>query len=173
MSVSLAVALLALLVALFAVVALVAVYARVRVLESTRGGELSGYAALVGRAAPAVVCPRPGQQVSIVAVLDAGCALCRGVWDVLGAAAHDQADDLGAGGSRFVGLVARSSDLPVGPAGGGAELIIDLTARADLFEGYSPTLLAVDGAGTIVHRSFIYPDTDVRALVLDLSKGQR
>lgn len=173
MSVSLAVALLALLVSLFAVVALVAVYARVRALEAARGGELSGYAALVGRPAPAAVHPGAGERATVVAILDADCALCRGVWDALVTAADEQAGDLGTARTRFVGVVDRRSDLPVDPAGGGAELIADLTTRADLFEGYSPTVLAVDTAGTIVHRSFVYPDTDLRALLLDLSKGPR
>ena len=49
MTVTLAVALLALLVALFASVALVAVYARVRGLEAGAAAGLTGYPTLVGR----------------------------------------------------------------------------------------------------------------------------
>ncbi|MHA6793383.1 hypothetical protein ACVGVM_07645 [Pseudonocardia bannensis] len=169
---ALAVALIALLVALFAVAALVAVYARVRALESGRSAELSGYAALVGRPAPAAVRPRPGEGLAIVAVLDAGCALCHGVWEAIGAVAAERAGEVP---TRYVGLVDRRSDIPeagAGEAGARTELLADITARADLFEGYSPTILAVDATGTVVHRSFVYPDTDVRALLLDLTEGQ-
>ncbi|MFC5994404.1 hypothetical protein ACFQE5_09300 [Pseudonocardia hispaniensis] len=164
MSLSLAVALLALLVALFTLVALVAVYARLRALEAGRRAELSGYAPLVGRAGPATVRPRPGERLTVVAVLDTGCALCRGVWDALRAVAAECPD------ARFVGLVDRPADLPdAGPAGD-AELLADLATRADLYEGYSPTVLVVDAAGTIVHRSFIYSDTNVRSLLSDLTR---
>ncbi|NMH96004.1 hypothetical protein [Pseudonocardia acidicola] len=175
MSLSLAVALIALLFALFALVALVAVHARVRALEAGRGAGLSGYAALVGRPAPASVHPRAGERLAIVAVLDGGCALCRSVWDTVDAVAADRAGDPAGTPVRFVGLVDRVSDLPGLPAAPGTriELLADITARADLFEGYSPTLLAVDAAGTIVHRSFVYPDTDVRALLLDLTGPDR
>ncbi|WP_219418075.1 hypothetical protein [Pseudonocardia nigra] len=165
MSVALAVALLALLVALFALVALVAVYARVRALEAGRAAELSGYAPLVGRAAPAVVRPGPGGRVSVVAVLDADCAACHTVWDVLVEAAGC------ADGTRFVALVDRPADFTPDPSGRAA-LVADTGARADLFEGYTPTLLAVDAAGTVTHRSFVYPDTDLRALVVELAGGQ-
>ena len=70
--------------------------------------------------------------------------------------------------ARFVALV----DRPEGFAhpDGRAELLVDVDARADLFEGYSPTLLAVDAAGVVTHRSFVYADTDLRALVRDLTQ---
>lgn len=164
MSVSLAVALLALLVALFAVVALVAVYARVRALEAGRAAELSGYAPLVGRAAPAAVRPRPGERAAVVAVLDADCALCHGLWAAVTAAARHAVP------VRFVGLVDRPADFLADA--GHAELLADAGVRADLYEGYSPTLLAVDAAGTVVHRSFVYADTDVPTLLMDLISGR-
>jgi hypothetical protein len=162
MSVALAVALLALLVALFALVAVVAVYARVRALEAGRAAELSGYASLVGRPAPAAVRPRPGEQVAVVAVLDGDCALCRAVWQAMGEA-HRR--DAVIGGVRYVGLVGRATDVPTG----GAELVVDGQARADLFEGYAPTVLTVGVAGTVTGRRFVYPDTDVPALLRDLT----
>ncbi|WP_433558671.1 hypothetical protein ACQPWY_09550 [Pseudonocardia xinjiangensis] len=162
MSVALAVALLALLVALFTLVALVAVYARVRALEATGPAELSGYVALVGRQAPAAVRPGPGQRAAVVAVLDAHCALCHAVWDALCAVQDDPH-------VRVVALVDRPEDFAV-RAGGRAELLADPDARADLFEGYSPTLLAVDAAGVVTHRSFVYSDTDLGALVQDLTQ---
>lgn len=157
-------ALLALLVALFTLVALVAVYARLRQLEAGRV-QLSGYAALVGRAAPAAVSPRDGELVAVVAVLDADCALCRGVWSALCGAADELRDEP----ARFVAVVDRlEHGFDQHPR---CELRADVGARADLFEGYSPTLLAVDATGTVTHRSFVYPDTDVRALLLDLTKA--
>lgn len=163
MTVPLAVSLLALLVALFCLVALVAVYARVRALEAGRAVELSGYAALVGRAAPAAVRPRSGERRSIVAVLDADCATCHGVWDALAATSVPA--------TRLVALVDDTAAFTGRPAGD-AELLTDVDARADLFEGYSPTLLAVDAAGTVTHRSFVYADTDLRALLQDLTQQE-
>lgn len=173
MSLSLAVALLALLVALFAVTALVAVYARVKALEAGRGAgsALSGYAALVGRPAPAAVAPRAGERMSVVAVLDTSCASCLSLWDTVNELSVELADS--AQGVRYVGLVDRETDLAGAATGPHAELLADVTVRADLFEGYAPTLLAVDAGGTVSHRSFVYPDTDVRALLLDLVKGTR
>lgn len=172
MTPSLAVALLALLVALFAVTALVAVYARVKALEAGTGpAALSGYAALVGRPAPPAVAPRAGERMSVVAVLDTSCATCLSLWDTLNDVAAELADS--APGARYVGLVDHRTDLAGAATGPHAELLADTTVRADLFEGYAPTLLAVDAGGTVFHRSFVYPDTDVRALLLDLVKGHR
>jgi hypothetical protein len=162
LSVSLAVALLSLLVALFALVALVAVYARVRALEAGRTAELSGYAALVGRPAPAAVRPGSGQWRSVVAVLDADCALCHAVWEALAAGDPNAA-------IRFVALVDRPADFATRP-NARAELLADPDVRADLFEGYSPTVLAVDAAGTVTRRNFVYADTDLRALLLELTQ---
>jgi len=168
MSVALAVALLALLVALFAVVALVAVYARVRALEAGRSVELSGYASLVGRPAPRAVAPRVGESLAVVAVLDSSCASCHVVWDTLVEVSAQVEEPV-----RYVGLVDRAGDLVGFREGGRAELLADVSARADLFEGYSPTLLAVGADGTVVHRSFVYPDTDLRALLPELIEGGR
>lgn len=159
-SVSLAVALLALLVALFTLVALVAVYARVRALEAARAAGLSGYAGLVGRPAPAAVRPAPGQRGSLVAVLDAGCGLCPAVLAALAESGP---------GVRVVALVDRADAFEVP---GRIELVADASARADLYEGYAPTLLAVDGSGAVRDRYFVYPDTDVAALVRGMAGGE-
>jgi hypothetical protein len=159
MSIALAVALLALLVALFALVALVAVYARVRALEAARAAGLSGYASLAGSTAPATVRPGPGQHRALVAVLDADCALCHAVVDALA----------GSGPAvRAVALADRTDGFDV-PADGRVELLADPAARAELFEGYAPTLLAVDAAGAVRDRRFVYPDTDLPALVRSLA----
>lgn len=156
MTLTLAVALLALLVALFALVALVAVYARVRGLEAGRAAELSGYASLVGRPAPPAVRPRDGESGALVAVVDGDCALCRGVWDAL--------SEVSRPGIRFVALSDRAE--PFAP--NMAEMLVDPDTRAGLYEGYSPTVLALDAAGTVTHRRFVYADTDVRGLLQDL-----
>jgi hypothetical protein len=153
-----ALALLALLVALFALVALMAVYARVRALEAAREIGLSGYAAVVGRPAPSSVRPRPGQRAGLVAVLDADCALCHAVWDAIADGVADRAADTG---MRVVALVDRSAAFA---SHAGAELLTDSAARADLFEGYAPTVLRLDAAGTVVHRSFVDADTDLPGL---------
>jgi hypothetical protein len=153
MSAQLAVALLALLVAFFALVALVAVYARVRALEAGREIGLSGYAAVVGRPAPSSVRPGPGRRSGLVAVLDADCALCHLVWDALAAITDP--------GVRVIALVDRSDPFAPHP---GAEVLTDPAARADLFEGYSPTVLQLDAVGTVVHRTFVDADTDLVGL---------
>ena len=165
MSVALAVALLALLVALFTLVALVAVYARVRSLENLEAaGDLavSGYPVLVGRRAPGSVRPAVGDTGGIVAIVDADCALCGAVLDALGPVAT-------AGGVRVVALTDRpghDGDLP-------DFVRVDVSARADLFEGYAPTILAVDTTGTVVARRFVYADTDLPATLRELSARAR
>ncbi|GAA0937031.1 hypothetical protein [Pseudonocardia zijingensis] len=154
MSLELAVALLALLVAAFALVALVAVYARVRALEAARRIGLSGYGAVVGRPAPASVHPGPGRRRGYVAVLDAECALCHVVWEALAPLADD--------GVRVVALVDRPEAFAAHP---GSELLADPAARAELFEGYAPTVLRLDAAGTVVDRTFVDADTDLAGLL--------
>lgn len=158
MSVALAVALLALLVAAFTLVALIGVYARVRGLEAASADTgLSGYATLVGRPAPASVRPGPGERCSLVAILDGDCTLCATVVDAL--AAVNAADRV-----RVVGLTDRIH----GPATGTGILRVDVAARADLYEGYAPTVLAVDAGGTVVARRFVYADTDLPELLREL-----
>ena len=49
-----------------------------------------------------------------------------------------------------------------------AFLRVDVAARADLFEGYAPTVLAVDAAGTVVARRFVYADTDLPEALREL-----
>jgi hypothetical protein len=85
-----------------------------------------------------------------VAVLDADCALCHLVWDALAAIADP--------GVRVVALVDRPDEFAPHP---GAELLADPGARAELFEGYSPTVLQLDAVGTVVHRTFVDADTDL------------
>lgn len=163
MGVPLAVALLALLLALFCLVALVAVYARLRALEAGRAAELSGYASIVGRRAPPPVRPLPGQHRGLVAVLDADCALCHVVRDGLADTAARVP------GLRAVALVPGGVE-QAGPDG--VATVADPAARAELYEGYAPTVLVVDGAGTVTDRRFVYADTDVRALLTDLTDGR-
>jgi hypothetical protein len=157
-TVTLAVALLALLAALFALVALVAVYARVRGLEAGAAVGLTGYPALVGRPAPASVRPGPGQRCAVVAIVDGDCAVCRTLLTALAAILPDD-------GVRVVALTDREDAFPV-LAG---VVRVDATARGDLFEGYTPTVLAVDPAGTVVARRFVYADTDVPAVLRELT----
>ena len=158
MTVTLAVALIALLTALFALVALVAVYARVRSLEAGTGAGLTGYPTLVGRPAPASVRPRPGERGALVAVVDGDCALCRTVLAALAAIT----------GVRVVALTDRD-DAAEGHALAAGAVRVDVAARADLFEGYTPTVLAVDAAGTVVARRFVYSDTDVPTVLRELA----
>ncbi|GAA5140955.1 hypothetical protein [Pseudonocardia adelaidensis] len=153
MTVQMAVALVALLVALFTLVALVAVYARVRGLEASREIGLSGYGAVVGRPAPPSVRPGPDRRSGLVAVLDADCALCHAVWDALTAVPDS--------GVRIVALVDRPDAFTPHP---GAERLADPAARAELFEGYAPTVLQLDATGVIVQRTFVDADTDLPAL---------
>ena len=105
MSVALAVALLALLVALFTLAALVAMYARLRGLEAAGDVAVSGYPALVGRPAPVSVRPGPGDAAGLVAIVDGDCALCGAVLDAL-------ADVDAAGGVHVVALVPAAGPVP-------------------------------------------------------------
>ena len=171
MTVTLAVALLALLVGLFALVALVAVYARVRGLEAGAAAGLSGYPTLVGRPAPASVRPGPGDRCALVAVVDGECALCVTVLAALAA--------MVGGDVRVVALTDRSLtgrlDHDLLPPGA---VQVDPAARAELFEGYAPTVVAVDPTGTVVARRFVYSDTDVPLVLRELAdqgaqSGQR
>jgi hypothetical protein len=164
---ALAVALLALLVALFTLVALVAVYARVRQLEAGRAVELSGYASLTGRPAPPGVHPAAPDELTVVAVVDEGCVLCHAVWSELAAIA----DELPDARVRLVAVAHAAVDRNTFPPHPRVELLVDAAVRADLFEGYSPTLLTVDRGGRIGHRSFVYQDTDVRSLLHELIKA--
>ena len=58
-----------------------------------------------------------------------------------------------------------------GAGGAPALLRVDVAARADLFEGYAPTVLAVDAAGTVVARRFVYADTDLPERCASCSPG--
>ena len=156
MSLALAVALLALLVALFTLVALVAVYARLRGLEAAGDVAVSGYPALVARPAPVSARPGPGDAAGLVAIVDGDCALCGALLDAL-------ADVAAAGGVQVVALSDRA-----GHGSAPAFLRVDVAARADLFEGYAPTVLAVDAAGTVVGRRFVYADTDLPEALREL-----
>ena len=161
MSVALAVALLALLVAVFTLVALVAVYVRVRGLEASGDAAVSGYPTLVGRPAPVSVRPGPGEAAGLVAIVDGDCTLCVAVIDAL-------ADVGAAGGVRVMALTDR-----VGHGSAPAFVRVDVAARADLFEGYAPTVLAVDAAGTVVARRFVYADTDLPEALRELAARAR
>jgi len=156
MSLALAVALLALLVALFTLVALVAVYARLRGLEAAGDVAVSGYPALVGRPAPDSVRPGRDDAAGLVAIVDGDCALCGALLDAL-------ADVDAAGGVQVVALSDRA-----GHGSAPAFLRVDVAARADLFEGYAPTVLAVDATGTVVARRFVYADTDLPKALREL-----
>ena len=48
------------------------------------------------------------------------------------------------------------------------DVVVDTDVRAELFEGYSPTILAVDASGRIRSRTFVYADTDRVGLVAGL-----
>jgi hypothetical protein len=163
MTVTLALALLALLVALFTLVALVAVYARVRGLEADAADSRTSYPTLVGRPAPAAVRPGSGDRCALVAVVDGDCSLCHTLLAEL-------ATIPGGSGVRVVALTDRTlpdgpHDHPLPPEA----VLVDVAARAELFEGYTPTVLAVDAAGTVVARRFVYADTDVPALLRELA----
>ena len=96
----------------------------------------------------------------IVAVVDGDCALCGAVVDALSAVA--------AGGVRVVALTDRDDNRD------GPDFVrVDTAARADLFEGYAPTILAVDAAGTVVARRFVYADTSLPDALRELTARAR
>jgi hypothetical protein len=136
-------------------------YARLRGLEAAGDVAVSGYPALVGRPAPVSVRPGPGDAAGLVAIVDGDCALCGAVLDAL-------ADVDAAGGVHVVALSDRA-----GHGSAPAFVRVDVAARADLFEGYAPTVLAVDAAGTVVARRFVYADTDLPEALLELAARAR
>lgn len=171
MELATAISLVAVLVALVAVLGLVAVYGRLRQLEAGAATDLSGYSAASTRIAPSAVLPRAGATASLVAVLDRDCAMCHVLW--LHLSELRESGDYAS--LRIVGLL----DAPVGDAfgafggGSGAELLVDASARADLYEGYAPTLLAVDREGEVRSRRFVYADTDIPSTVRELADSVR
>ena len=116
---------------------------------------------LVSRAAPVSVRPGPGDAAGLVAIVDGDCALCGAVLDAL-------ADVAAAGGVRVVALADRADH-----ASARSFVRVDVAARADLFEGYAPTVLAVDAAGTVVGRRFVYADTDLPEALRELTARAR
>ena len=153
---SMAVALLALAVACFALLGLIAIYGKLRQIEAGIGTDISGYSLAARRVAPEAVWPREGTEVSIVALLDENCVLCQEMWKTVAEFSSREESD----GIRYIGLVPTGENL-LFPAEGRLEISLDVSVRAELFEGYAPVLLVVDTEGNIQDRKFIYGDTDV------------
>ncbi|RBQ20130.1 hypothetical protein DP939_09925 [Spongiactinospora rosea] len=143
----------------FAVLAVGAVYARLRGLERAEG---SGDAV---RLAPARLAPAEGRSVSLVVLLDGGCALCPALWRQASAFTAGRPD------VRLLGLVAgedaarRLADPAAGTGTGTGGPLADPGAWAEMYEGYTPCLYLVHANGIIAHRAFVYADTDVPALL--------
>ncbi|WP_214413092.1 hypothetical protein [Sphaerisporangium fuscum] len=157
MSLATSLALLALLVAVFAVLAVGAVYIRVRRLEATALTPGSARLADEPRLVPGALAPEPGQRAALVVLLDGTCAICHALWDAVTAAHLPQV--------RVLGL------LPDETAAGtfeGGTVLADPGLWSSLYEGYTPCLYVIDTSGALTDRRFVYGDTDVPALLAEL-----
>ena len=168
MTLSMAIALTAVTVALLALLGLIAVYGKLRQLEASIVVDISGYSESANRLAPVAVHPCGATELSIVAMLDQDCGLCKEVWNAL----CDFSLLPDAKTLRFIGLPAAMDTLQL-PGSDRIELNTDPAVRADLFEGYTPVLLVIDRDGRIQDRKFIYSDTDVRLFLTEAVSNAR
>ncbi|MBG0831089.1 hypothetical protein HS041_25340 [Planomonospora sp. ID67723] len=157
MSPTLAVALLALLVGVFALLAVAAVYSRVRTLEQTALSSSSDRLADVSRVSPASLLPQAGQAFSLVVLMDAACGICHQTWEAVSSTALP--------GVRLIGLLAEA---PSSASFTGDAVMADPDLWSNLYEGYSPCLYVIAPSGDVVDRRFVYGDTDIPGLLREL-----
>ncbi len=157
MSLPLAVSLLSLLVSLFTLVAVGAVYSRLRTLEQTVLSPGTARLADESKAVIPALRPQDGQTAAVVLLMDSTCAVCHQAWTTL----HESPwPDL-----RIVGLVAEAQ---MAEAFSGGHVLADAGQWRDLYEGYAPCLYAIDPAGAVIARRFVYGDTDLPELLTTL-----
>ncbi|MBY8871116.1 hypothetical protein K7640_04560 [Micromonospora sp. PLK6-60] len=158
MSVSLpvALALLAIVVAAFALLAVLAVYARLRQAERVIADLTFGSDR---RSLPESLRPGPGVPASVLLTLDGECPTCHEL--ARAAAASDWS------GLRVVRLFSSAAARDRHAATPGLETVVDPDTWAAVYEGYTPTVTVVDAAGTTVHRRFVYADNDMTALLAE------
>lgn len=156
-----AVALLALLISLFAVATCFAMYTRLRTLERT--ALTPGTAMLVSeeRVVPRGLWPLPPHPRTLVLVLDGACSICRGLAETVAGTAF------GTEPPRVLAVfstdAARESI-----AGLGLDSVADADLWTAVYEGYAPCVVVIGPDGRVQDRRFVYGDTDVPALLGEL-----
>jgi hypothetical protein len=163
MSLSTAVALLALLFAVFACLAVGAVYRRLRLLEWRVAKSGDSTLADVRTVAPESLRPREGDAGVVALLLDDSCSLCQTVWESL--AGHETPGIADA--VRLVAVLPSAGAAGL-YAGSTTEINTDPDVWRALYEGYTPCLYWIDAEGRVADRRFIYPDTDVVGLLRDV-----
>jgi hypothetical protein len=156
MSFELSVALLALIVAVFAVLAAYAVFLRLRSLERTALAPGATLMVPTSRPAPADL---QRQRPVLALLLNVTCPVCH-------ALVEETARYVAVTPSVPVEVVAV---LPPGaPADAGPfEALVNADVWQYLDEGYAPCVYLIDRRGEIVDRRFVYGDTDIPAVLAD------
>ncbi|MFF5205635.1 hypothetical protein [Streptosporangium sp. NPDC000396] len=159
MSLPTALALLALLLSVFAILAAGAVYARLRMMEQTvlKPGNTRLDDEL--RLVPQPLWPAEGQTGALVLLLDANCSVCHQVWEAAGSASLPT--------TRLTAVFSHTGSAQ--KFDGPVEKLTDPELWTALYEGYTPCVYAIDGTGQVTARRFVYGDTDLPALFAELS----
>ncbi|MFI6321043.1 hypothetical protein ACIBG8_26135 [Nonomuraea sp. NPDC050556] len=152
MSLATALALLALLVSVFAILAVGALYSRLRMMEHTVLRPGSTRLSDEPRAVPPALRPRQGQEAALVLLLDGACSVCHLLWD----AARPIP------GTRVLALFAGAESAEAFE--GTTEKVVDPDLWSAIYEGYTPCVYMIDSAGQLTDRRFVYGDTDLSEL---------
>ncbi|MGV9303887.1 MULTISPECIES: hypothetical protein [unclassified Nonomuraea] len=158
MSLATALALLSLLLSVFAILAVGAVYARLRMMEQTVLKPGRDRLDDEVREAPPALRPGRDQDGTLVLMLDASCSICRQVWAAAAAVSRSR--------TRVVAVFSHADSAQ--GFDGPVEKVADPDLWTALHEGYTPCVLAVDATGRITDRRFVYADTDLPTLFHDL-----
>ncbi|MFF5213032.1 hypothetical protein [Streptosporangium sp. NPDC000396] len=161
MTLSTSLALIAIVLSIFAILAVGGVYIRLRMLEQSvlnpRGAMLADDA----RAAPDALRPTGDNARTLVLLIDAGCGTCHRVWEFAQRPIP---------GVRVVSLFSSAETAEVfgEPSSGSVERITDPDLWTALYEGYTPCVYVIGTSGEIVERRFVYGDTDLSLLWTEL-----
>ncbi|MEV6104307.1 hypothetical protein AB0M28_06260 [Streptomyces sp. NPDC051940] len=170
MSLPTAVALVSLLMSVFAVLSVAAVYSRVRMLEQTALNPQTARFADEPRSVSPALRPRETQTGTLVIQLNDACSLCHETWKAT-------ADHIAAhrpDGMRMLGLFATAdaaAAFPEFPEHPDLERVVNTDQWAALSEGYTPCVFRIDADGRVADRRFVYRDTDLPALFAHLAPG--
>ncbi|MGH3862489.1 hypothetical protein [Actinokineospora sp.] len=157
MSLPIALALVAALIAIFAVIAAFATYTRLRTVERAVFSADTARLADDTRTVPPELRPRTGERATLVLLLESGCPTCAVAIDAL--AGRDRP------GMRSVAVFAAEASVDTYGTPSTVERVASPDLWQFLYEGYAPCLYVVGADGRITDRRFLYTDTDVPALI--------
>ncbi|MEU5670077.1 hypothetical protein ABZ749_06815 [Micromonospora sp. NPDC047753] len=158
-----ALALLAILVAVFALVAVAGVYSRLRQVEQVIADLTVGG----GRrdTLPASLRPQPGESATVLLTLDGECPICHR----LAKAVEEEMATAAWAGLRVVRVFSSIDARDRHPDVVAMETVADPDVWAAVYEGYNPTLSVVNAAGEVIFRRFVYADTNLTELLAEAS----